>query len=110
MAVAALVYAIAMWKSGFLELDLRAFLSAGGSSALMGVVVFVILSMASSFVLKLALLPMLIVVGAFIYLGSLRLLHLLTASDLEFAREIVPSRFQPIVPRIGKLLGVKAQR
>lgn len=110
MAVAALVYAVAMRKSGYLELDARAFLSAAGSSALMGIVVFAALSTAHSFLLKLALLPVLIIVGAIIYLSSLRLLHLLTASDLEFALGIVPHRFHPILLKIGRLLGVKGAR
>jgi O-antigen/teichoic acid export membrane protein len=110
MAVAALVYAAAMRKSGFLELDLRAFLSAVGSSALMGIIVFAAMSTAHSFFLKLALLPVLIFAGAIIYLGSLRLLRLLTASDIEFARGIVPPRFHPILLKIASLLGVKANR
>jgi O-antigen/teichoic acid export membrane protein len=110
MGISALVYALAMWKNGFFELDLKAFLSATGSSALMGIVVFEALYSAQTFILKLAFLPVMIVVGGIIYLGSLRLLHLLTASDLEFAGDIVPSRFYPLLLKIGKLLGIKAKR
>jgi O-antigen/teichoic acid export membrane protein len=109
MAVAAFVYAVAMWRNGFLELDVRAYLSAVGGSALMGIVVFGALATVHSFLLKLALLPVLVVVGAVIYFGSLRLLRLLTASDLEFARGILPSRFHPIVLKIGRLLRVEAK-
>jgi len=110
MAVAAFVYAVGMWRNGFLEVDVRAYLSAAGGSALMAIVVFGALGAVHSFLLKLALLPALIVVGAIIYLGSLRLLRLLTATDLEFAFGILPSRFHPIVLKIGRLLVIKAQR
>ena len=75
----------------------------------MGIVVFGALATVHSFLLKLALLPVLVVVGAVIYFGSLRLLRLLTASDLEFARGILPSRFHPIVLKIGRLLRVEAK-
>jgi O-antigen/teichoic acid export membrane protein len=109
MAVAAFVYAVAMWRNGFLELDVRAYLSALGGSALMGIAVFGALATVHSFLLKLALLPVLIVVGAIIYFGSLRLLRLLTVSDLEFALGILPSRFHPIVLKIWRLLGVEAE-
>jgi O-antigen/teichoic acid export membrane protein len=107
MAIAALVYAVALGRSRFLELDTRAFLSATGSSALMAVVVFGALATAHSFFLQLAYLPALIVLGAAIYLGCLRLLRLLTATDLEFARGITPTRFHPLINRIGRYLIVE---
>ena len=109
MAVAAFVYAVPMWKSRFLELDLKAYLSATGSSALMGIVIFAALSTVHTFLLRLAFLPVLIVAGAVIYIGCLRLLHLLTPGDLRFARGIVPARFHPILQKIGKVLIVKTK-
>ena len=110
MAVAAFVYGVAMRRNGFLELDVRAYLTALGGSALMGIVVFAALTVVHSFLLKVVLLPALIVVAAIMYIGSLRLLRLLTATDLEFALGILPSRFHPIVLKIGRLLVIKAQR
>jgi len=107
MAIAAVVYAVALRRVGFLELDTRAFLSATGSSALMGVVVFGALATAHSFLLKLAYLPVLVILGAAIYLGCLRLLRLLTAGDLEFVRGIAPARFHPLIDRIGRYLIVE---
>jgi O-antigen/teichoic acid export membrane protein len=107
MAIAAIVYAIALKRSGFLELDTRAFLSATGSSALMAVVVFSALATAHSFLLKLTYLPALIILGAAIYLSCLRLLRLLTPTDLEFARGITPARFHPLMNRIGRYLIVE---
>jgi O-antigen/teichoic acid export membrane protein len=107
MAIAAVVYAVALRRSGFLELDTRAFLSATGSSALMGVVVFGALASAHSFLLKLTYLPALIILGAAIYLGCLRLLRLLTATDLEFVRGMAPTRFHPLINRIGRYLVVE---
>jgi len=108
MAVTALTYAFALRKRGFLHLDLKAFLSAVGSSALMGVVVFVTLGFVGSFLMKLALLPILVLIGAAIYVASLRALRLLTEEDLEFVRGIVPTRFHLILLRVGKLLGLKS--
>jgi O-antigen/teichoic acid export membrane protein len=110
MAIAAVVYAVALRRSGFLELDTRAFLSATGASGLMGIVVFGALATAHSFLLKLAYLPALIVLGAAIYLGCLRLLRLLTASDLEFVRGIMPARFHPLLVRIAGFFIVKSEK
>jgi O-antigen/teichoic acid export membrane protein len=110
MIVAAVVYAVAIWKVGSLELDLRAYLSATGSSALMGIIVFAALSTIHSFPLRLAALPILVVIGAVVYLLCLRLLRLLTPSDLKFAQGIVPPRFHRILLKTGKLLVVKQKR
>jgi hypothetical protein len=110
MIVAAVVYGVAIWKVGSLELDLRAYLSAAGSSALMGIIVFAALSTIHSFLLRLAALPILVVLGAVVYLLCLRLLQLLTTSDLRFAQGIVPPRFHRILLETGKLLVVKQKR
>lgn len=107
MALAAIVYAYATRRCGFLELDARAFLSAAGSSILMGVIVFFALSLFHSFLAKLAALPILVIVGALIYFGSLRALHLLTIEDLEFVGGIMPPRFQRLLPKIARLAGVR---
>ncbi len=107
MFVAAVVYALAIWKAGFLELDLRAYLSAAGSSGLMGIIIFAAVFSIHSFLLRLAALPILIVVGVVVYALCLRLLRLLIASDLEFIQGIVPARFHPLLLKIGKRLIVK---
>jgi O-antigen/teichoic acid export membrane protein len=108
MLLAALVYAIAVHRSGFLEIDLKAFLIAAGSSTLMGVVVFVTLTFFHTFLAKLLMLPIMVVVGAVIYLGSLRALHLLTTDDVEFVQSIIPKRFEKLLSLLAKLAGVRS--
>lgn len=107
MVVTALVYALATYRMGYFHLELKAFVGAIGSSAVMAMVVFLVLSLASSFLMRLALLPVLILLGATIYLTSLRVLKLLTEADLEFARGILPARFHPLLQRAAGLLGLK---
>ena len=107
MSIATLVYAIGIRRSGFFQLDMRALLSAVGGSAIMGVVVFFILTSFHSFLVKLAILPVLIMLGAAIYLGSLRLLHLLTADDVEFVRGIAPVRLHSIIGKLAKIVGIR---
>jgi O-antigen/teichoic acid export membrane protein len=106
MILAALVYAYATLRSGFLELDVRAFLTAVSSSVLMGAVVFFILSLFHTFLMKLVMLPIVVVIGALLYLVGLRVLKLLGAQDFEFIREIAPARFHGIVSLIARLAGV----
>jgi O-antigen/teichoic acid export membrane protein len=107
MAIVAIVYALAMLKHGLLELDGKAFLSAVGSSTLMGAVVFGSLYAAQTALEKLLLFPVLVVAAAIIYVITLRVTLPLTVSDLEFARSIIPTRFSSVILKIGKLLGVE---
>lgn len=107
MGLVALVYGFALARRGFFEIDLRAFLSSTGGSAVMALVVFFTLSLAHSFLVKLALLPFVVVVGALVYLGSLRALHLLTAEDLEFVRDLMPTRFRRVLPIAARLAGLR---
>lgn len=106
MSLVALVYGFALFRRGFFEFDIKAFLSATGGSAVMGLVVFVALSFLHSFLVKLALLPVVIIVGALIYLGSLRLVHLLTVEDLEFVLDLTPSRLHMFLLIVAKLAGL----
>ena len=106
MGIAAIVYAIAVKRSGFFELDLKALLSATSGSAVMGVVVFSALSSLHSFLARLAILPVLVIVGAVIYLGCLRLLRLLTTDDLEFVRGLLPSRLHSLLGKLAGILGI----
>jgi O-antigen/teichoic acid export membrane protein len=107
MVLAALVYAYAALRRGFFKLDLRAFLSAAGSSFLMGAVVFFALSFFHTFLFKLAMLPVVVVVGVVIYVGALRVLRLLRKDDLDFIRDIVPERAHFLVAIVAKIAGVK---
>ncbi len=106
MILAALIYAIAVQRSGFLEIDLKAFLGAAGASTLMGVVVFVVLAFFRTFLMKLLMLPVMVVVGAAIYIGSLRAFHILTMDDVEFVRSIAPRRFERLLTLVAKFVVV----
>jgi O-antigen/teichoic acid export membrane protein len=104
--VAALLYGFAIQRRGYFELDSKALFASVGASFLMSAVVFVTIFWFHSFYVKLALVPVLIVVGALIYVGSLRLLHLVTVNDLEFATEILPRRFRWLLPKLAKFAGI----
>lgn len=106
MALVALVYGFALWRSGFFEFDLRAFLCASAAAAVMGVLVFFVLSFAHSFLAKLVMLPFVVVLGAFVYLTSLRFLRLLTIDDLKFLRDLLPVRFHGFLPLAARLTGL----
>lgn len=106
MALVALVYGIALLRSGLFEFDARAFLSATAGSVVMGVVVFLALTLAHSFLLQLAMLPIVVVAGTLIYLGSLRAFRLLTVRDLEFVRDLTPTRLQVLLPAVARFVGL----
>ncbi len=107
MALVALFYGFALRRRGFFEIDLKAFLGATGGSAIMGLVVFLALSASHSFLVKLAMLPVMVLVGALIYLGCLLALRLLTVDDLEFVGGMVPKRLRGMMPKAGRLAGVQ---
>jgi hypothetical protein len=106
MVLAALVYGYAASRSGFFELDVRAFACAAASSMLMGAVVFFGLSLFHTFLTKLMMVPAFVVVGALVYLGCLRALRLLQKDDLEFIRDIAPEKLHPLVAIIARIAGV----
>ena len=106
MALVALVYGIALWRRGFFEFDLRAFLCAAAGSAVMGVVVFFALSFAHSFLAKLVMLPFVVIFGALVYLASLRFLRLLIIDDLKLLRDLLPMRLHGFLPLAARLAGV----
>ncbi|MGA2971431.1 MAG: lipopolysaccharide biosynthesis protein [Candidatus Bathyarchaeia archaeon] len=107
MALVAVVYGVALLRSGLFEFDVRAFLSATVASTVMGVVIFFALTLAHSFLLQLAMLPIVVVAGTLIYLGSLRALRLLTVRDLEFVRDLTPTRLQVLLPAVAKFVGLR---
>lgn len=109
MALVTLVYGFALFRKGFFEFDLKAFLSAAAGSTVMGLVVFFALSFAHSFLLKLAMLPFVVVLGALIYLGSLRALRLLTRTDLDFVSDLTPTRLHWLLPIATKLAGLRQE-
>jgi O-antigen/teichoic acid export membrane protein len=105
--VATMVYALATIKTGIFEMDSKAYFAAVGGSTLMALVVFGILTFIQSFVLKIAMLPVLVVIGLLVYVGSLHVFRLLTISDIDFIRDLAPRRFHAIVPIIARLAGLK---
>jgi len=107
MVLVTVIYGFALFRKGFFEFDLKAFMSAVAGSTVMSLVVFFALSFAHSFLLKLAMLPLVVVVGALIYLGSLRALRLLTVEDLEFVRDLTPTKLQFFLPLAAKLVGLR---
>jgi len=106
MTVAAMLYAYAARRSGFFELDVRAFIIATLSSAPMGAAVFLILSFFHSFLAQLAMLPVVMVVGALLYLGALRALKLPTVQDFEFIQLMAPARSHKVITLVARLAGV----
>ncbi len=72
----------------------------------MGLAVYGILSLVSSFALKIVMLPALVVLGLLIYVGVLRFSHLLTTDDVYFVRDMMPRSLHPVLPRIARLVGL----
>jgi O-antigen/teichoic acid export membrane protein len=106
MIVAALLYAYAARRSGLFELDVRAFISAALSSAIMGAGVFLILSFFHSFLAQLAMLPVVVVIGVLLYLGALRALKVVTVQDFEFIQLMAPANSRKLIALIARLAGV----
>ena len=94
-------------QDGSFEFDWRAYLVSIACSTVMAVVVFISLSSLHTFHTKIAGLPFLVVLGIGTYLGSMRVCHLLSTSDVDFIRNFTPRRFHRYLPIIAKLAGVK---
>ncbi len=110
LTVATMIYALAMTRARIFEIDWKAYLVAIVGSTAMALVVFGILSVVQSFVLKIAILPALVVFGLLIYVLSLRISRLLTINDIDFIRDLMPRRLHSILPGIGRLVGLKYNR
>jgi O-antigen/teichoic acid export membrane protein len=106
LTIAALVYGFAMWRRGYLELDSKAFVIATGASAVMAVVVFELVFLVHTFLIRLLMLPVFVAVGALIYVLCLRVLRLLTPEDIDFLRGILPARFHKWLPKVARLAGI----
>lgn len=109
MVITALVYGYATFRSGFFELDVKAFVCAAVSSMLMGAVVFFGLSIIHSFLTKLVMMPVFVAIGGLVYLGCLRALRLLRKDDLEFIRDIAPEKTHPLVAILARVAGVSSE-
>jgi cadmium resistance protein CadD (predicted permease) len=70
-------------------------------------VVYGVFSLLLTFYAKIAALPFLIVLGVGTYLGSLRVSRLLSPTDIDFVRNLMPQRFHRYLPLIAKLAGIK---
>jgi O-antigen/teichoic acid export membrane protein len=106
MVVAATVYALAAFRCGIFEVDSRAYAVSALGSGVMMVSVFTILGSIHTFFVQLLAFPGVMVVGFIIYLGSLRLSHLLTTDDLDFFRELLPKRLGVLLPLAASFIGV----
>ena len=107
LIVTAVIYGLAITRAGFSELDLKAYFAAIESSTLMGIVMFAVVSSVHGFLLKIVILPGLCTVGLLIYLGSLRILRLLNASDIDFMCNLLPHRLQILAYVMARMCGVK---
>ncbi len=108
MILAALVYGYATMRSGFFELDVKAFVCAAASSLLMGAVIFFGLWVFHTFLTKLLMIPVFVAVGALVYLGCLRVFRLLQKDDLDFIRDLVPERLHPLVAIVARITNVSS--
>jgi O-antigen/teichoic acid export membrane protein len=109
MAVTAVVYALASFKAEVFEIDFRAFIISVVSSTIMMIVVFSILSLLHSLILKYAMLPVILIIGILVYVGSLRAFRGLTISDVDFIHGLLPNRLHSIIPTLARLAGLECR-
>ena len=107
MIIASIIYAVATFRAGVFEFDLRAYLVSTACSTIMAVLVFAAISLLHTFYTKLAALPLLIAFGALAYLGLVRACRLVSKEDIEFIRAITPRAFHRVIPTIARLVGVR---
>ena len=109
MIVVALLYAYAAKREGFFKLDVRALISASLASMPMGVVVFTFLSSLHSFMVQLLMLPIVIVIGALLYIASLRVLRVLTVQDFAVIQLMAPLNSRRLIELIALVAGVSSE-
>jgi O-antigen/teichoic acid export membrane protein len=107
LVITTIVYSVATIRNGIFEIDLKAYFVAVGGSAIMSLAVYGLLSVVQSFVLKIAMLPVLAVIGLLVYVVVLRVSRLLTVDDIDFIRDLVPNRLRGIIPAMARLAGLK---
>jgi hypothetical protein len=75
----------------------------------MAAVVFFTLSFVHSFIAQLLMLPIVIVMGALLYLGELRALRVLTVQDFTFIQLMMPASSRRLITIIARVAGVGAK-
>jgi O-antigen/teichoic acid export membrane protein len=107
MVVTTVVYALATFKAEVFEIDFKTFIISVVSSTIMMIMILSILSVLHDFILKFAMLPVLLIAEILIYVGSLRAFGVLTVSDVYFIRGLVPYRFRAILPILARVAGLQ---
>ena len=107
LIVVTIVYGLAAFKFEIFEIDLKAYLTSIVSSSIMAIVVFELISSIHGFSLKVALMPVILLVGMLIYVGVLRVLRQFTVDDLEFLRDLLPHRLEILLPTIARIVGLR---
>jgi O-antigen/teichoic acid export membrane protein len=107
MAVTTIVYALATLKAEVFEIDFKAFIISVVSSTIMMIVIFSILSLLHGFILKFAMLPLLLIIGILVYVVSLRAFRGLRISDVDFIQGLLPYRLHTILPTLARLAGLE---
>ena len=106
MVITTIVYAWVTFRAGVFEFDLKAYLLSIGASTIMALLVYSVLSLLHTFSLKIIALPFLMVFGIVVYLGLLRVSHLISKDDLEFIRDVTPRFLHRFIPLIARIAGV----
>jgi len=107
MAITAAIYALVARMAGMFEFDLNAYLVSIICSAVMAIPIYLAVTLLHPFYMQLAALPFLLLLGLLIYLGLLRVFHLLSRDDLNFVQTIAPSRFHRYFPIFARIVGLK---
>jgi O-antigen/teichoic acid export membrane protein len=110
MAVVTLVFALGSSRAEIFEVDIRAFVFSSISAAIMMVFFLVILSVLHGFLLKIAILPLLVGVGLAIYVLALRMFRFVTIDDIEFIGKLLPRRLHGIILILARLVGIDFPR
>jgi len=110
MAVSAIIFAWATYKTGIFEIDFRAYVITIVCSTIMMLVVFGLQSVFHSFLVKILMLPVIVIIGLLVYIGSLRVFRLLTVSDIDFIRDLMPDRMRVILPIVSRVVGLQYDR
>jgi O-antigen/teichoic acid export membrane protein len=107
LIVVTIVYALAAIKFGISEIDFRAYFASIGGSSIMALVVFEFISSIHSFFFKVAMLPIIVLVGVLVYTVTLRVFRLFTANDIDFLHDLLPTRLHILLPMIARIIGLK---
>jgi O-antigen/teichoic acid export membrane protein len=106
MGITTIAYAWITHKAGLFEFDLKAYLASIASSIIMAIPIFAALSSLHLFYFKIIALPFVTVFGALVYVGLLRVFHLISRNDLEFMQALTPRSLHRYIPVIARIVGV----